>query len=466
MLSDMLLAELPPFAQHHLHKALVTIPDDFHEDAMLLLQEAKVLNRKKADQGETCQIAFDLPSDCGWYNRSEFVDVRPVNQDDYDAKLLRKVRYGLADFGTKDDKFCSDKFCMFERTGDYTEHICDSAQYIWADPIYKLYIHNPCSLKEVSSQFDFSTEKWQIKFPSGDERRCSFTRCRPKTVTVICQSEAEFTITKGVDRVRPWAKWASPGINCAFDETKTKTYTSDQALVEVKVNPRYLKPRGKITLNISEAKAKIFLEHEAQLRALKLELENTRELEALTNERNDEIKNLQQVDVANIDAEAFASVAHQSRMTQQEMEAMLKQLPGESSNFFLCKVSGQNVANTYLVSLKAGYLEFQLIENNALSGAQVSSIIKKRFEILSSSGATFQQLRSNASNFNNVAGFAFEDIMNARIMEAAAKKGVPLQLIEGDGAGLLHSGHNVPDYVDAVFYNPANNEYTGHLNYL
>ena len=59
----------------------------------------------------------------------------------------------------------------------------------------------------------------------------------------------------------------------------------------------------------------------------------------------------------------------------------------------------------------------------------------------------------------NIEGFAFEELMNSRILAEALNKGVPLKLIEGDGAGKLNE-MPTPKYVDVVVQDLDTNKLT------
>ncbi|XP_028396446.1 uncharacterized protein LOC114520397 [Dendronephthya gigantea] len=317
-----------------------------------------------------------------------------------------------------------------------------------------LFFHAPDFVKSQSLSFEFVKEK--CRYGETHVVLLTFIKLKP-TSKFIASAQAEFGFkVKKRYAVPTWGKVLSLGIFCFLDQEKTQKFSSDQFHVQFECfSSRFeIKKKPKIDISIQDAKEFLsfeqqMLEYEKKL-GMKGELKqieaNSQEVDKETSEMmtEDQLQELQ-----------LATVGLSSHILWKSLDLgrWIKR------NSWLLYVTFKNGQRTILNLNVIQQYEKACILEVALRSRAYPHMDKafrdtgvKKWQIVLDDSRTPQDL-------TNACGFAFEEIVNARVMAKAAEKGIPITCIKGDGLGEYKDaqGNTVttPEYVDAVFVNDA-----------
>ena len=332
---------------------------------------------------------------------------------------------------------------------EYIEDDSDNTAYAYTKDLkIRLFMHTPENVEVVG------IPKFKVKHGSVYPKLELSTDTEFKVKT---NAEFEYEATKGFSP-RAWTKWLSAGINCIWDDEKKMTFDSSQFVLELIGNKHLLEPKSPPNIELSKEAAKKFVKNVQIMRAYQERLKKEDDLAMLENKIKDSQNDLNE--------EAAAELVEQSvDVSMMSLESTLKQL--QILNAFKDRYSSTWILNIGAASVSAEYL---MGIRPLSSTMEIIKITDKAMEALQAGAdqavlETCLHYSKTIENFpkysdlptgdtNTLNSFAFEELMNAKIMSESLKKGVPLELVKGDGIGVLTNADGVqvqvPEYIDVV----------------
>ncbi|KAJ8273947.1 hypothetical protein GJAV_G00107290 [Gymnothorax javanicus] len=278
----------------------------------------------------------------------------------------------------------------------------------------ELHLHNPAEITG-NVRMEHSEQRFRIK---GTDKilLVNAPQLRPQgKLKVGCQGDISYYVKKGL-YVRQWAKIMSFGINAIFDKTFCKKFIHKLEL-QLDLDTHEVKLREKPKIHIERSKADEF--HKKLIRYERLALTNS-SLPSL------------------LDAS--------SRGTQ-----AIKDNESENNGAQWC-AAGAGIKRWQAQARIDPAAD--LIRELNLDA--IIDIVHKKGE--SVAGMDFNNQRS----MNTVNGLTFEHVSIARVLAEAKRKNLNLKYFAGDGVGKIEFNGKtiqVPEYVDALYYNPETNTY-------
>ncbi|KAJ8249516.1 hypothetical protein GJAV_G00236280 [Gymnothorax javanicus] len=278
----------------------------------------------------------------------------------------------------------------------------------------ELHLHNPAEITG-NVRMEHSEQRFRIK-GTDEILLVNAPQLRPQgKLKVGCQGDISYYVKKGV-YVRKWAKITSLGINAIFDKTFSKKFIHKLEL-ELDLDTHEVKLREKPKIHIERSKADEF--HKKLIRYERLALTDS-SVPSLLEASSRGTQAIKDNDSENNDAQWCAAGAGIKRWQAQARIDPAADLIRE-------------------LNLDA-----------------IIDIVHKKGEIVAGMDFNDQTL------MNNVNGLTFEHVSIARVLAEAKRKNLDLHYIAGDGVGEIQFNGKtiqVPEYVDALYYNPETNTY-------
>ena len=332
---------------------------------------------------------------------------------------------------------------------EYIEDDSDNLAYAYTKDLkIRLFLHTPDSVEVVGSpQFHISHSSGlpQLKLSKDTEFR------------VKTKAEFEYEAIKGFS-ARAWTKWTSAGINCIWDDEKEMKFDSSQFVLELIGNKHLLEPKSPPNIELSKEAAKKFVEKVQVMRAYQERLKKEDDLAMLENKMKESQNDL--------DEEAATELIEQSvDISLMSLESTMKQIQilnafkDRYSSTWILNIGAAEVSAEYLIGIRplTSTLEVIKITEKAMDALQAGAdqAVLETCLHFSKNIEKFPNYSSlPAGDVNSLNSFAFEELMNAKIMSESLKKGVPLELVKGDGIGVITNADGVqvqvPEYIDVV----------------
>ncbi|KAJ8273946.1 hypothetical protein GJAV_G00107280 [Gymnothorax javanicus] len=278
----------------------------------------------------------------------------------------------------------------------------------------ELHLHNPAEITG-NVRMEHSEQRFRIK---GTDKilLVNVPQLRPQgKLKVGCQGDISYHIKKGV-YIRKWSKIVTLGINAIFDQTFSKKFIHKVGL-ELDLDTHEVKLREKPKIHIERSKADEF--HKKLIRYERL---------ALT------------------DSSLPSLLDASSRGTQ-----AIKDNESENNGAQWCGTG---------VGIKRWQAQARIDPAadliRELNHDAIIDIVHKKGDTVAGMDFNDQTL------MNNVNGLTFEHVSIARVLAEAKRKNLDLHFTAGDGVGEIQSNGKtvqVPEYVDALYYNPETNTY-------
>ena len=332
---------------------------------------------------------------------------------------------------------------------EYIEDDADNTAYAYTKDLkIRLFMHTPENVEVVG------IPKFKIKHGSAYPtlELSSDTEFKVKT-----NAEFEYAATKGFS-ARAWTKWTSLGINCIWDDEKKMTFDSSQFVLELIGNKHLLAAKSPPNIELSKEAAKKFVKNVQVMRAYQERLKKEDDLAMLENK----IKESQN----DLNEEAAAELVEQSvDISMMSLESTLKQLQilnafkDRYSSTWILNIGAASVSAEYLIGIRplSSTIEIMKITDKAMEALQAGAdqAVLETCLHYSKTIENFPKYSDlPAGDINTLNSFAFEELTNAKIMSESLKKGVPLELVKGDGIGFITNADGVqvqvPEYIDVV----------------
>ncbi len=314
----------------------------------------------------------------------------------------------------------------------------------------QFFAYNPTSVLMKSAwRMDTFGLSWSYK---GNTEKSTFSFVRPEQIEATFPANLEFTMAFK-KRVRAWVSLLSFGINSLLDDnTVQSSYNTDKFNVKFIGSPDTFKPKEPLVITISDAQATEYLESLADLNRLKLKLGRGYEMQSLLKNATEELNNATEElidNVSNSDPIGLISLAQN-----------------------LQQLNTSNIANTpnsiELVTMVQTVRQYNMLDPKSLNILDESTqkgilvaVEKQRQKFIDH--ATFSSLEAKPKDLKGVLGFVFEEFSAGQIEAAAAKKGVVLTRIAGDGEGLLANRLTTPEFSDLVYVDQNGKHYSFQL---
>lgn len=348
---------------------------------------------------------------------SDFIGMNkqgPPNRHHYHEKLANVVRDNSAYFAP--DKLLDQGLLennLYVSSSGISHHEPDdmlgsaivgpstSEVRVWPIRI-NLFVHNPTTVRNVSTTTEYRNFNFSwTRQSTGEIYNFELIYAVPNLFEVIVPAEMEFKIKRQFV-TSLLLDILSFGVTCAlYDGIVTEECQSDQFELAINCHQDWLKRKGRIMITISNDAAESFTRDVAKLVRLQSSVPGCSLLKSLSE--------IPSPCATGIFGDAFIlpnSVKISDTATQ---KALLKILETRSSTL-------------------------------------------RQFP-------SYQAMANIPTTKNTLLGFAFEEIIAGRIMNAADKQGIQLTRIAGDGHGALPNGQTTPVHSDLVFLDTKTGNY-------